>query len=360
MKIGIVGLPFSGKTTFFKSIVIRQRLSTEENHRHKSVAAIINVPDERLDFIEKTLNLPIKINATLEIDDFMGSSNPEIQTYNSKFSIQAKLYDCYILVVRGFIDDRVPHILNTIDIERDIKLFQEDITLFDLSFLENRLEKIEKEIQRAKNKSELQKEKSILSYWHKSLENGLPLRELVLSKEEELLQRNYLLLTMKPLLIAINLSDCDIGSSQDRINYLRQKFKGGKVNIEPFFAKIEMELSELPEEDRKVYMNEFGIQDSALTRLLRSAYNLLGLETFFTMKENECRAWTIKKGATVHEAAGVIHTDFYSKFIRAEVIHFEDFKTYKSISKCKEKGVVHLEGKEYIVQDGDIIYIRHN
>jgi GTP-binding protein YchF len=359
MRIGIVGLPYSGKTTFYESLT---SIDTEHEttHKAKSTVSIIKVPDERLDYLTQIFNPKKKVQATLEVDDFMGSSNPEITTYNTKFSIAAKNYDAYILIVRGFEDPSIPHIKETIDIERDINIFFEDISIFDQSFIETRLEKIEKELLRAKNREELNKTKEILTKWYETLQSGIPLRELELTKEEELLQKNYQLLSMKPLIIAVNLSEKDIYNAGEIIERLRKKFTGKNIRIEPFFAKIEQELSLLPEEDRKEFMENFGIKESALSRLLRSAYNLLGLQSFFTVGEDECRAWTIKKGMTAQEAAGVIHTDFYNKFIRAEVVHFDDFKECGSFAKCKEKGVFRLEGKDYIVQDGDIMHIRHN
>ncbi|MCX7908374.1 MAG: redox-regulated ATPase YchF [Ignavibacteria bacterium] len=359
MKIGIVGLPYSGKTTFFDSLTFVGGEETVHN-RTKSNISIIKVPDKRLDYLVEIFNPKRKVNATIEVDDFMGSSNPEISTYNNKFATLAKNYDAFILIVRGFEDSSVPHIKETIDIERDIKIFFEDTSIFDLSFLEKRLENIEKELTRGKNKEELLKTKEILTKWNETLLSGKSLRELELSKEEELLQKNYQLLTMKPLIIAINLSEKDIESSNKITKEVRQKFQTKNIRIEPFFAKIEFELSRLPEEDRLDFMQNFGLTESALSRLIRAAYDLLGLQSFFTVGEDECRAWTIRKGMTAQEAAGVIHTDFYNKFIRAEVVHFDDFKECGSFARCKEKGVFRLEGKEYIVKDGDIMHIRHN
>lgn len=358
MKIGIVGLPYSGKTTFYESltyVVDKDKTSQRTN----SPVSIIKVPDERLDYLTEIFQPKRKVNATIEIEDFMGSSNPEISTYNSKFAIYAKNFDAYILIIRGFEDPTIPHINETIDIERDIKTFEDDISIFDLSFLEKRLENIGKEIARAKNKDEISKTKDIIERWYNTLLSGKPLRELELTKEEELLQRNYQLLTMKPVIIAINLSENDIINSDSIVKRLRQNFQRKNTLVEPFFAKIEFELSQLSEEDRNEFMQNYGLKESALSRLLRGAYNLLGLQSFFTVGEDECRAWTIRKGMTAQEAAGVIHTDFFNKFIRAEVVHFDDFKQYGSFAKCKEKGVFHLEGKDYIVQDGDIMHIRH-
>jgi len=358
MKIGIVGLPYSGKTTFFESLSSDEGTSAEHS-KSKSSFSVIKIPDERLDFLTAIFNPRRKVNATLEVDDFMGSSNPEISTYNSKFSVAAKIYDAFILIIRGFEDPSIPHINETIDIERDINTFIEDTTIFDLSFIENRLEKLEKEFSRAKNKEEIQKNQQILKRWHNTLQDGIPLREIELTKDEELLQKNYQLLTMKPLVIAINLSDSQIDIANDIISDLNQKFSGKRTRIEPFFARIEKEIMQLPENEREEFMKEYGLKESALRRLLRSTYDLLGLQSFFTVGEDECRAWTIRKGMTAQEAAGVIHTDFFNKFIRAEVVHFDDFKELGSFAKCKEKGVFHLEGKDYIVQDGDIMHIRH-
>ncbi len=359
MKIGIVGLPYSGKTTFFESLICSET-SEDISPKGKSKMSIIKVPDERLDYLTQIFNPRRKVNATIEVDDFMGSSNPEISTYNTKFSILAKNYDAFILIVRGFEDPTIPHIKETVDIERDIKIFTEDISIFDLSFLEKRLENIEKEIIRSKNKEDLIRNKEIITKWYDKLHLGVHLRELELTKEEELMQKNYQLLTFKPLIIAINLSENEINNSNSKIETVKQKFSTKNIIIEPFFAKIEFELSRLPEDERKVFMENYGLKESALARLLRVAYNLLGLQSFFTVGEDECRAWTIRKGMTAQEAAGLIHTDFYNKFIRAEVVHFKDFKEFGSFAKCKEKGAFHLEGKDYIVQDGDIVHIRHN
>ncbi len=359
MKIGIVGLPYSGKTTFYES-VCSDDTSKNEQSKSKSSVTIIKIPDERLDYLTSIFNPRRKVNATLEIDDFMGSSNPEIATYNSKFAVLAKNYDAFILIVRGFEDPTIPYIHETINIERDIYTFLEDTAIFDMSFIENRLERIEKEINRAKNKDEIQRTQGYLRRWHESLLNGHQLRELEISKDEEMLQKNYQLITMKPLVIAINLADNQIETSNELISELNNKFHGKKIRIEPFFARIEREIMQLPVQERKDFMNEYGLKESALSRLLRSTYDLLGLQSFFTVGEDECRAWTIRKGMTAQEAAGVIHTDFYNKFIRAEVVHFNDFKECGTFSKCKEKGLFHLEGKDYIVQDGDIMHIRHN
>lgn len=359
MKTGIVGLPYSGKTTLFFSVSFD---SIEKNNglKRKSNLAVIKVPDERLDYLTEIFRPKKKVNATIEIEDFMGSANPEIQTYNTKFSVEAKVYDAFILVARAFDNSNIPNYRNNTNPIDDINQFLEDTMIFDLSFIELRLERLEKEFQRQKNREQLILQKNILEHWHQLLQNGLHLREINFNTEEEILQKNFQLLTRKPLLVAINFSENDIADSYNITENIRKHFSDKKILIEPFFAKIESELAELETPEREEYMKELGINETALQRLIRSTYNLLGLQSFFTVGEDECRAWTIRKGMTAQEAAGVIHTDFFNKFIRAEVVSFNDFKECGSFQKCKEKGVFRLEGKEYIVQDGDLMHIRHS
>ncbi len=171
--------------------------------------------------------------------------------------------------------------------------------------------------------------------------------------------KNYQPLTAKPMLLALNLGEDDIAGSQDIMDKVLVEIGEKNILAEPFFAKIELELAELDDEEKEIFMEEYGIAESALSRLIRKAYELLGLQSFFTVGEDECRAWTIKKGMTAQEAAGTIHTDFYNKFIRAEVVSYDDFMEHGSLPACKDKGLVRLEGKEYIVKNGDILNIRH-
>jgi ribosome-binding ATPase YchF (GTP1/OBG family) len=187
----------------------------------------------------------------------------------------------------------------------------------------------------------------------------LPLRELDFTEEEQKYLKNYQLLTTKPLLIALNLSENDVKNADKIVADVKSKITKKNISIEPFFAKIEMELSNMDAEDKIIFMEEYGLKDSPLDRMIRSAYKLLGLQSFFTVGEDETRAWTIRKGMNAQQAAGSIHTDFYNKFIRAEVVSYNDFVTHGSINKCKDNGCFRLEGKEYICQDGDILNIRH-
>ena len=191
-------------------------------------------------------------------------------------------------------------------------------------------------------------------------EKELPLRTLGLDENEIKLLSGYQLLTLKPLGIAVNYDEDSIENVETEIDKIKDKIEKANVVVIPFFAKIELELSKLSTEDQTIFMQDYGISESALSKILRTSYDLLGLHSFFTVGEDECRAWTIKKNFNAQQAAGVIHTDFYNRFIRAEVVHYEDFITHGSFAKCKDAGAWRLEGKEYIVKDGDILNIRHN
>jgi ribosome-binding ATPase YchF (GTP1/OBG family) len=206
----------------------------------------------------------------------------------------------------------------------------------------------------------LKRELPVIEKCQTYCESEKPLRNLNLSDEELKLLSGYQLLTLKPLAIAVNYDENSITLVENEIEKLKSKLANSGAVLIPFFAKIELELSKLSEEDRKVFMQDYGIKESALSKILRTSYEMLGLQSFFTVGEDENRAWTIKKNYNAQQAAGVIHTDFFNRFIRAEVVHYEDFMKYGSFPKCKEAGVWRLEGKEYIVKDGDILNIRHN
>jgi len=360
MQIGIVGLPYSGKTTFFQTLTETQ-LDPHALQKRDANIAIVKVQDKRLDEFTEIFKPKKKVNATIEIVDMVGlqKGDHSSQSFTSNFLAKVKTNDALIHVVRGFEDDNVPHIDGSINILRDINTLEEEFLFADLAFVENRLGKLEKEIHKPKSKDAAIKEKEYILKWNDALQNGKPLRDIEMDKEEIKFIKNYQPLTSKPILIAINLDENDIANADKIVAEIREKVEGKNIAIEPFFAKIEMELVQLDSEEKAMFMEEYGIKESALSRLIRSAYSLLGLQSFFTVGEDECRAWTIKKGATAQMAAGTIHTDFYNKFIRAEVTSYENFMKYGSFTKCKEHGVFRLEGKDYIVNDGDILHVRH-
>jgi len=360
MQIGIVGFPFSGKTTFFQTLT-GAHLDQAAMQKRDANMASIKVPDIRLDNFTEIFNPKKKVNATIDLVDFVGilKGDHGSSAFINNFLAKMRLNDALIHVVRGFEDDAVPHPDGSINMLRDIKTLEEEFIFSDMAFVENRLEKLEKEIFKGKNKDISLKEKEYILGWDEILQKEMPLREIDFGEEEIKYIRNYQLLSAKPLLLALNLSENDIKNADKIVNEVRQNLKGKNIKVEPFFAKIEMELLELADDEKEMFMEEYGLKESALSRLIKSAYDLLGVQSFFTVGEDECRAWTIKKGMTAQEAAGSIHTDFYNKFIRAEVVSYHDFMECGTFAKCKEKGHFRLEGKEYIVKDGDILHVRH-
>ncbi len=360
MQIGLVGLPSSGKTTVFQTLT-QIHLDQTSAGLKKANQAIVKVPDARLDTLTEIFNPKKKVNATIEIVDLVGLNKGDSASsqFNSQFIAKVKTNNALIHVVRGFEDETIPHVEGSIDILRDIKMLEDEFLLTDLAFIESRFEKLDKDLMKQKNKDDIKREIEVMQKWHKSLENNIPLRELELDEDDIKYMKNYQPLTAKPMLIAVNLSEDDVAKSDKILEKLRAEISGKSIQIEPFFAKIELELSQLPAEEKTIFMQEYGLVDSPLDRMIRSAYKLLGLQSFFTVGEDECRAWTIKEGMTAQEAAGVIHTDFFNKFIRAEVVGYDEFIEAGSLAKCKEKGCLRLEGKEYICKDADILNIRH-
>jgi ribosome-binding ATPase YchF (GTP1/OBG family) len=209
--------------------------------------------------------------------------------------------------------------------------------------------------------AQLKLELPVLEKCHQALESEKPLREVEFTKEELLVLKTYQLLSIKPMLIALNLDESQRASVGDHVKVVATKKEGRNTKVVSFFGKIEMEMSELADDEARVFMDEYGIKESALNTLIREAYTLLGLRSFFTVGEDECRAWTIRNGMNAQEAAGVIHSDFFNKFIRAEVVHYDHYVVHNgSFAKAKEAGQWRLEGKEYLVNDGDIISVRHS
>ncbi|MGE5480388.1 MAG: redox-regulated ATPase YchF [Chloroflexota bacterium] len=362
MQTGIVGLPYSGKTTLFQTLT-EAHLDAGALQKRETNQAIVKVPDERLDKLTAIFNPKRKINATVEVVDMVSMQKGDggaSSAFAGQFLAKVKINDVLIHVVRGFRDESVPHPDGSIDIMRDIRTLEDEYIFADLAFCENRIEKLQKDMMKAKSKDDAKREIEAVTRWKEQLEENLPLRDLEFSPEEMKYIKNYQPLTAKPMLIALNLDESDAANAEKLAEEVRSKLTGKNLLVEPFFAKIEMELSQLEEgEDKEMFMSEYGLTESTLSRMLRSIYQLLGLQSFFTVGEDETRAWTIRKGSTAQEAAGVIHTDFYNKFIRAEVVSLKDFFDAGSLVKCKEKGLFRLEGKEYIVADGDILNIRH-
>jgi GTP-binding protein YchF len=361
MQIGIVGLPFSGKSTLFQTIT-KTHLDPSVLSKAEAHHAIVRVPDSRLDKLSALFSPKSTVYATIDFVDVVGLKKGESGStqFTTNFLSNVKTNDALVQVVRLFSDDAVPHPDGSINAVRDIASLETEFILSDLSLIETRVDRIKKQLQKLQEES-LKRELPVLEKCHHALEGERPLREVDFTKDEMLILRTYQLLTIKPMLIALNFDESQRAEAADVVQSVSSKKAGKQTKVVSFFGKIEMEMSELPDDEATVFMQEYGIKESALGTLIRESYALLGLQSFFTVGEDECRAWTIRKGMNAQEAAGVIHSDFVSKFIRAEVVHYDHFIAQGgSFAKSKETGHWRLEGKEYTVSDGDIMSIRHS
>jgi ribosome-binding ATPase len=361
MQIGIVGLPFSGKSTLFQTIT-KTHLDPTALTKAEAHHAIVKVPDTRLDRCSEICSPERTIHATIEFVDVVGLKKGESGStqFTTNFLSNVKTNDALVQVVRLFANDAVPHPDGSVDALRDIASFETEFILSDLGVVETRIDRIKKQVMKTQD-AQLKLELPVLEKCHQALESEKPLREVEFTKEELVLLKTYQLLTIKPMLIALNLDESQLTDVGSLIKRVAEKKEGKHTKVVSFFGKIEMEMSELAEDEARAFMGEYGIKESALDTLIREAYALLGLRSFFTVGEDECRAWTIRNGMNAQEAAGVIHSDFFNKFIRAEVVHYDHYVAHGgSFAKAKEAGQWRLEGKEYLVNDGDIISIRHS
>jgi hypothetical protein len=360
MKIGIIGLPSSGKSTLFQTIS-KAYIKESNIKKNNSNQTVVKVPDDRLTSLIDIFK-PKKENYAVidfvEISDLQNGDSGSVK-FTTAFLDKVKTTDALLQVVRLFDDPAVPHPEGNLDVLRDISMMESEFILSDMALIESRVDRMKKNFQKS-GAAINPKELSLLERCLVALENSTPLRNLEYDREEIKILRGYQLLSVKPVLVVLNLSETDVHTYEEILTRVRSIYNSKQINVDIFFGKIEMEIAELLPEEAKSFMLEYGIQESTISRLIRNAYDLLGLQSFFTVGEDECRAWTIKKGMSAQEAAAVIHTDFYDNFIRAEVVHYDHFVEHGSFAKCKEKGVWRLEGKEYIVNDGDIISVRHS
>ncbi len=359
MQIGIVGLPQSGKSTLYQTITKTHldpaALAKVETHQN-----VVKVPDERLDKLTELFNPKKKVNATIEVLDIVGLQKGDSGStqFTSNFLGKVKNADALIQVVRLFENELVLHPDGSIDLMRDIDAFETEFIISDMAIAEKRIANIRKQIQKTQDEK-LKRELPILEKCLQILQEEKPLRDAHLTGDELKILRAYQLLSVKPMLIAVNLDENQFGEAEKHLNILAKQKLSKNTKAICFFGKIEQEMSELPDEEAKVFMEEYGITESALDGIIRESYDLLGVQSFFTVGEDECRAWTVRKGSNAQEAAGEVHSDFFNKFIRAEVVNYNDFVKGGSFSAAKDEGTWRLEGKTYIVQDGDIIVIRH-
>jgi ribosome-binding ATPase len=356
LRAGLVGLSSSGKTTLF-SLLTSAREAPRTHGKAEANVGVSRVPDERLDRLTALFNPKKRVPATVEFADMAAGRSDAATLLDIAAFKQA---DALLHVVRAFRDPSVPHPQSSIDPLRDAKLVEEEMILADLGVVERRLERLAKDLK--KNPSpELKKEEELLIQGRASLENGRALRTLGLSRDDTRRLRGFQLLSSKPLLVVINVDEADLqgGASADRhpelAAYVRE-IHGLSVEV---CAKIELEIAQLEAADAQAFLADLGLKESGLDRVIRAAYQLLGYISFLTVGEDECRAWSIPRDTPAVEAAGAIHSDIQRGFIRAEVVPAERLLARGSLAACRDHGELRLEGKEYIVVDGDVINFRH-
>jgi ribosome-binding ATPase len=368
MKVGIVGLPQVGKTTIFKLLTQGRVDASSWGSSREAHIGIAHVPDSRLDKLAEIVKPQKTTYATIEYVDLPGLSRgegkaalegqaKEMTTYLNSL----KNADSLLQVVRGFDDPNLPHSEGSLNPQRDIGLFELEMIFSDLLIVEKRLERLSKDLKKTKS-AELEMENEILQRFKTALESEQPLRELELTPEEEKRIRGFTFLSAKPIVIVVNVGDRDASKIEHAVEAfgLQKQASMRNVGITAVCGKIESEIAALPSEDARMFMDDLGITESALGRIIQKSYNLLGVFSFYTAGEPEARAWTIPRNTTAMHAAGAIHTDIEKGFIKAEVVSFEDMVALGSFPAAKSKGVLRLEGKEYRVKEGDVILFRFN
>lgn len=354
MNFTLFGYPKSGKTTLF-NLLTGANIDTSAFGGAKKEPNVrtCSVPDSRLDHIHARYLDKKKIAAAIDYIDLAGITYGEVK--NEAYLSHLRKADGLTHVVRAFENDQVPSPKGRIEPQEDCLSMEDELILADLLSAESRIEKLEKELARTKN-PEGEREKELLERMHAHLEKGKGLRELELTDAESKLIRSFAFLSQKPLLHMINVDEKDISSIETPEKFFSNPKKGTAVLA--FCGKIEAEILELEEEEKEVFLEEYGLQQLSSPKFLKSSYDLLGVITFFTIGKQEVRAWTIDNNSSAASAAGRIHTDMEKGFIRAEVISWSRMLDFASLQAAKEKGAVRLEGKDYVVQDGDVIYFR--
>lgn len=362
LKAGIVGLPNVGKSTLFNAITKKNILAA--NYPFATIepnVGVVIVPDKRLDKLTEIYNPARTIPTAYEFTDIAGLVKGASvgEGLGNKFLSHIREVDAIVEVVRCFEDNNIIHVENTVDPVRDIEIINLELSLADLEIVNSRIDKIKKKAETNRDKEALE-EYSILKKAKEALEVGTALRRVDFSREELLYLKSFNLLTAKPIIYLANVIEDELLIDNDHVKKVIDFASREEAKVIKICAKMEADLSDLSEEDKKEMLESVGIEESGLDLLVKATYDLLGLETYFTAGSDEVRAWTYRKGMNAKECAGIIHTDFEKGFIKAEIMSYEDLVTYGTELKVKEAGKTRLEGKDYLMQDGDICYFRFN